>query len=47
LAVPILAAAGGVVFVSEEVSLRLLLAGAAILGGVGMAVLGRRGTGPR
>jgi drug/metabolite transporter (DMT)-like permease len=47
LAVPILAAAGGVVFVSEEVSLRLLFAGAAILGGVGMAVLGRRGTGPR
>lgn len=46
LAVPVLAAAGGVVFLAEEVSLRLLFAGSAILGGVALAVLGRRGIGP-
>lgn len=47
LTVPVLAAAGGVIFLAEEVSLRLLLAGAAILGGVGMAVAGRRNAASR
>lgn len=41
LAVPVLAATGGVVFLSERISLRLLLAGVVILGGVGLALLGR------
>ena len=41
LAVPVLAAAGGVVFLSERVTLRLSLAALAILGGVALAVLGR------
>jgi drug/metabolite transporter (DMT)-like permease len=41
LAVPVLAAAGGVVFLSEEISVRLLMATAAILGGIGLTVLGR------
>lgn len=41
LPVPVLAAVGGVVFLSENVSLRLLLAGALILGGVALALSGR------
>ena len=41
LAVPILAAWGGILFLSEEVSFRLLLAGVLILGGIGLAVMGR------
>jgi drug/metabolite transporter (DMT)-like permease len=41
LAVPVLAAAGGVLFLSERISLRLLLAGVVILGGIGLALLGR------
>jgi drug/metabolite transporter (DMT)-like permease len=44
LAVPVLAAAGGVIFLSERISLRLLLAGTVILGGVGLALLGRSQT---
>jgi drug/metabolite transporter (DMT)-like permease len=43
LAVPLLAAAGGVLFLSEAVSARLALSGLAILGGVGLAILGRAG----
>ena len=43
LSVPVLAAAGGVFFLSEEVSLRLLVAMALILGGVGLALAGRAG----
>ena len=38
LVVPLLAALGGVVFLSETVSLRLLLSAIVILGGVGLAV---------
>jgi drug/metabolite transporter (DMT)-like permease len=38
LSVPVIAAFGGVVFLSEEISLRLLLSAVAILGGVGLAV---------
>ncbi|MDP3307052.1 DMT family transporter [Methylotenera sp.] len=41
LAVPVLAAMGGVLFLSEAVSLRLVIAALMILGGVGLAVLGR------
>jgi drug/metabolite transporter (DMT)-like permease len=41
LAVPVLAALGGVLFLSERVSLRLLLAGLLILGGVGLSLAGR------
>lgn len=42
LAVPVLAAAGGVLFLSERVSLRLVLAGTLILGGVAFSLAGRR-----
>ena len=41
LSVPILAAWSGIIFLSEEVSFRLLLAGVLILGGIGLAVVGR------
>ncbi len=41
LSVPVIAAAGGVVFVSEEVTLRLLIATVLILGGILLVVLGR------
>ncbi|HJR06065.1 MAG TPA: DMT family transporter [Pyrinomonadaceae bacterium] len=44
LAVPVLAATGGVVVMSERVTLRLLLAAAVILGGVALALLGRAQT---
>jgi len=39
LSVPIIAAAGGVVFMAEDVTLRLVLSSVLILGGVGMASL--------
>lgn len=42
LAVPVLAAAGGVVFLSEQISLRLVLSAIVILGGVGLALAGRQ-----
>jgi len=42
LAVPVLAAAGGVIFLSEHVSLRLFLSAVVILGGVGLALAGRQ-----
>jgi drug/metabolite transporter (DMT)-like permease len=46
LSVPVLAAWSGIIFLSEEVSFRLLLAGMLILGGIGLAVMGRgRNTG--
>jgi drug/metabolite transporter (DMT)-like permease len=41
LSVPILAAWSGIIFLSEELSFRLLLAGVLILGGIGLAVMGR------
>ena len=44
LSVPILAAAGGVLFLAEAVSLRLVLSGVTILGGVGLALSGRTRT---
>lgn len=42
LSVPALAAIGGVVFLAEIISLRLLLATALILGGITLAILGRK-----
>jgi drug/metabolite transporter (DMT)-like permease len=41
LSVPAIAAVGGVVFLSESFSLRIVLASGLILGGIGLAVLGR------
>jgi drug/metabolite transporter (DMT)-like permease len=42
LIVPVLAALGGVLLLSENISLRLLLAAMMILGGVGLALIGRK-----
>jgi drug/metabolite transporter (DMT)-like permease len=42
LAVPILAAVGGVILLSEKVSLRLLLSAIMVLGGVGLALFTRQ-----
>jgi drug/metabolite transporter (DMT)-like permease len=42
LAVPVLAAAGGVIFLSEQISLRLFVSAVVILGGVGLALVGRQ-----
>lgn len=44
LVVPVLAAAGGVCFLSERISSRLVWASVAILGGVALAVAGRSGS---
>lgn len=41
LCVPIIAAAGGVVFVSETLSLRLMLATLIVLGGIALVLFGR------
>ena len=41
LAVPVLAAAGGVAFLGEHVTLRLVVAGVLVLGGIGLAVTAR------
>lgn len=42
LAVPVIAAAGGIVLLAEAASARLVLAGALILGGIAAAISGRR-----
>jgi len=42
LAVPVIAAAGGVIFLSETASIRLLIAAALILGGIALTILGRK-----
>jgi drug/metabolite transporter (DMT)-like permease len=42
LAVPVIAAAGGIVFLSEEPTVRLAVASLMILGGVGGATVARR-----
>ena len=42
LSVPVLAAWGGVALLSEDVSLRLILAGILILGGIALTILRRR-----
>jgi drug/metabolite transporter (DMT)-like permease len=41
LPVPVLAAVGGVIFMSEKISLRLVIAAAVILGGVALALSAR------
>lgn len=41
LSVPVIAAFGGVMLLSEEMTTRLLIAAATILGGVGLAIAGR------
>jgi drug/metabolite transporter (DMT)-like permease len=41
LSVPILAAAGGVLFLAESITARLLLAAAMILGGIALALVAR------
>ena len=43
LLVPILAALGGVLFLSEPISLRLALATVTVLGGIGLALYARQG----
>ncbi|MEM6448962.1 MAG: DMT family transporter [Cyanobacteria bacterium P01_D01_bin.105] len=42
LSVPVLAAVGGVFFLQEALSVRLVLASVMILGGVGLAVMGKQ-----
>ena len=42
LSVPVLAAIGGAVFLSEQISLRLMLSSVMILGGIGLTLTGRR-----
>jgi drug/metabolite transporter (DMT)-like permease len=42
LSVPVLAAWGGVAFLAEDISLRLILSGACILGGIALAIIARR-----
>jgi drug/metabolite transporter (DMT)-like permease len=44
LSVPVLAAAGGIVLLDEDLTPRLVACAAVILGGVGVAVLGRQKT---
>lgn len=44
LAVPVIAALGGVMFLSEEITWRLLISSAAILGGIGLSVSARTGS---
>lgn len=41
LSVPVIAAAGGLIFLSEVISLRLILASTLILGGISLAILER------
>jgi drug/metabolite transporter (DMT)-like permease len=42
LAVPVIAAAGGILFLSESADLRLGIAAALILGGIGLTIAGRK-----
>jgi drug/metabolite transporter (DMT)-like permease len=42
LSVPVITALGGVAFLNEPVSLRLLLSSIAILGGIGLVIAGKR-----
>jgi drug/metabolite transporter (DMT)-like permease len=47
LMVPVLAAAGGILFLSEAITLRLVLASVAVLGGIGLVVWNRRAKGEK
>lgn len=42
LSVPVIAAAGGVIFLAEELSLRLVVSSVMILGGIGLSLAARR-----
>ena len=42
LSVPVIAAVGGIVFLGEVLTLRLVLASIAILGGIALVILERR-----
>ena len=42
LSVPVLAAVGGIVFLGESITLRLLVASVAVLGGIGLVVIEKR-----
>jgi drug/metabolite transporter (DMT)-like permease len=42
LSVPVIAAIGGIVFLGESVTLRLVLASVAILGGIALVILEKR-----
>lgn len=42
LAVPAIAAIGGVLFLSENLSLRIVLSSSLILGGIGLAIVGKK-----
>ena len=42
LSVPVIAAAGGIVFLGESITWRLLIASAAILGGIALVIFGRQ-----
>jgi drug/metabolite transporter (DMT)-like permease len=42
LAVPLIAAGGGILFLSESATTRLAIAGALILGGIGLTILGKK-----
>jgi drug/metabolite transporter (DMT)-like permease len=42
LSVPAIAAVGGVIFLAESLSLRLILASGLILGGIGLAIIGKQ-----
>jgi len=44
LSVPLIAAAGGIVFLGEQITLRLLIAAAAILGGIALVIFNRQRT---
>jgi drug/metabolite transporter (DMT)-like permease len=41
LSVPVLASVGGILFLSESITLRLLLASALTLGGIGLVIIER------
>jgi drug/metabolite transporter (DMT)-like permease len=43
LSVPVLAALGGILFLSEPITLRFLVSSVAILGGIALVVIGKRG----
>ncbi len=42
LSVPVIAAVGGLIFLSEVISVRLIVASGLIIGGIGLAIIGRR-----
>jgi drug/metabolite transporter (DMT)-like permease len=42
LSVPVLAAAGGIAFLGEQLTLRFVLASAAVLGGIALVIIERR-----